>query len=268
MSFQQKYPITPRYLDAGTKRRSGIPIAPSVKFVVAHDTGNPNSTASGNVSYYKTSQNEVYASAHIFVDDKEIIECIPALTGPLPEKAWHVLYDLTKDNELFGHNANDAAIGIEYCFGANINADAAYQRYLWVIAYVCFVYNLDPRTSIVGHFVLDPARRTDPRTGLGQSGRTYEQLLTDIVTEYQNSLSPPAPMPMPAPIPAPSPIPSPPPVSPLPLPPIFFPPPVPPIPPAPFPPQPPPPAPTLGKAGIFAGFLGLFRGISNWWRKL
>ena len=153
-----------------------------MKFVVAHDTGNPGSTATGNVAYYERSRNEESASAHIFVDDKEIIECIPALTAT-PEKAW-----VDTDNHLFGVNANAAAIGVEYCFGEHINADEAYRKYIWVIAYICERFKLDPQGSVVGHFFLDPKRKTDPVTGLAQSRRTYDQLLRDIVLEYQSCI--------------------------------------------------------------------------------
>ena len=73
-------------------------ISPFVKFIVAHDTGNPGSTAQNNVSYYEKTNNETEASAHIFIDDKEIIECIPALTSNKPEKAWHVRYNQSQDN--------------------------------------------------------------------------------------------------------------------------------------------------------------------------
>jgi N-acetylmuramoyl-L-alanine amidase len=184
MPFNEKYTITPRYLPKPSKRRSGLIAAP-IRFLVAHDTGNPNSTASDNVAYYTQSKDDESASAHIFVDDKQIIECIPALTGK-PEKAWHVLYNVPKDNELYGVNANDAAIGIEYCFGDNINADLAYEKYLWVLAKCCFTFGLDPSRDIVGHFFLDPKRKTDPVTGLAQSRRTYEKLLRDIVTEYND----------------------------------------------------------------------------------
>lgn len=151
MSFTEKYTITPKYLPIRTKRRNGTAISPAVKFIVVHDTGNKNSTAAGNVKYYINSANSESASAHLFVDDKEILECIPALTAP-PEKAWHVLYNVTTDNQLYGYNANDAAIGVEYCFGDNINADEAYKKYIWVIAYLCYTFKLDPATSIVGHF--------------------------------------------------------------------------------------------------------------------
>jgi N-acetylmuramoyl-L-alanine amidase CwlA len=185
MPNDSRYPILESYLPVGTKRRSGrlIPGA-QVRFIVAHDTGNPNSTARGNVNYYRNSCNEMSASAHLFVDDKEIIECIPALNGP-PEKAWHVWYNRPKDNEIFGCDANDAAIGVEYCYGTRINADEAYARYVWVLASICSEFHLDPARSIVGHFFLDPQRKTDPVTGLAHSRRTYEQLLRDVADEYR-----------------------------------------------------------------------------------
>lgn len=184
MSFEKKYTIKPQYLTVNTKRRSGQLISPAVKFIVAHDTGNPESTAANNVNYFENSRNKMHVSAHIFVDDKEIIECIPALTSENPEKAWHVRYQVPTDNELYNCNANDAAIGIEYCYGDNINADEAYQRYIWVIAYTCCKFKLDPKISIVGHHVLDPGRKFDPTSGLRHSKRGYEQLLKDVVLEY------------------------------------------------------------------------------------
>jgi hypothetical protein len=189
MDFALKYPIERLYLTAPSKRRSGR-LANPIKFVVAHDTGNSGSTAAANVHYYERSRDVESASAHIFVDDHVVLECIPALTG-IPEKAWHVLYNVPTDDHLYGANANDAAIGIEYCFGPGINADEAYQRYVWTLAYTCFRFDLDPKTRVVGHAYLDPARKTDPITGLAKSGRTYEQLLKDIVKEYNVCLGHP-----------------------------------------------------------------------------
>lgn len=185
-TFKEKYTIAANYLTAPSKRRSGLLMSPGVKFIVAHDTGNPGSTARGNRNYYENSRNEMSASAHLFVDDKEIVECIPVLTNTKPEKAWHVLYNLPTDNQLFGFNANDAAVGVEYCYGGNINPDEAYRKYLWVMAKICFTFGLDPAKSVVGHCFLDPKRKTDPVTGLLQSRRTYDQMLKDIVTEFND----------------------------------------------------------------------------------
>lgn len=179
--FKQRYTITPRYLTGPSKRRPMLGLQPGVRFIVAHDTGNPGSTAAGNVAYYERSRNEMTASAHIFVDDREIIECIPALSGS-PEKAWHVRYNVGADNLLFGHDANDAAIGVEYCYGGRIDADEAYRKYVWTIASLCHRYGVDA-AKITGHCFLDPGRKTDPLSGLADSRRSFEQLQRDVATE-------------------------------------------------------------------------------------
>ncbi|HEX5149925.1 MAG TPA: N-acetylmuramoyl-L-alanine amidase [Parafilimonas sp.] len=181
-SFNEKFVIIPHYIPKPSKRRHGTAIG-KVRFVVAHDTGNPGATALNHAKHYTNTPDLKSVSAHLFVDDKEIRECVPALTAP-PEKAWHVLYGVPKDNELFGVNANDAAIGVEYCYGDNIDADKAYAKYVWVLAKICFQFQLDPSKDIVGHFFLDPARRNDPVNALALSRRTYDQLLRDVVTEY------------------------------------------------------------------------------------
>ncbi len=124
------------------------------------------------------------ASAHIFVDDKEIIECIPFLTAP-PEKAWHVVYNTPIDNKLFGVDANDAAGGVELCYGGNINLQAAYKRYIWVLAYSCYKHGLNPATDITGHHILDPSRKTDPMNAFKLLGKTFDDFVADVVAEYK-----------------------------------------------------------------------------------
>lgn len=181
MKFKQKYPIVEKYLTSGSKRRSGLK-AGAIKFIVAHDTGNPGSTALNNVNYYERSRNEMSASAHLFVDDKEIIECIPALTGT-PEKAWHVMESKPKDNELFGCESNNNAIGVELCYGGKVDTKEAYKRYVWVMAYICHKFNINPLTNIVGHYTLDPERRSDPMTAFKTIGKTFDQFLKDVKSE-------------------------------------------------------------------------------------
>ena len=189
-----EYPILAHYLTAPSKRRAGLLMNQKVRFLVAHDTGNSGSTAAGNVSYYQGSRDAISASAHLFVDDRQILECVPALTGA-PEKAWQVLYNITEDNRRYGCNANDAAIGVEYCFGPNINADEAYRRYVWVLAYACWKFGLDPARDVVGHHILDPLRKTDPKSGLVLSHRSYSQLLLDVPAMYARCTGQPAEVP-------------------------------------------------------------------------
>lgn len=184
--FKMKYQISKNYLTKPSKRRSGIALS-KVMFLVAHDTGNPGSTAEGNVSYYQRSRDDMSASAHTFIDDDSIIECIPA-TLDKPEKAWHVIYDVDTDNKLFGEDANDAAIGVELCYGGKINNLEAYKRYVWYLAYLCFKFSLDPAKKITAHYILDPKRKSDPKSGLATFGKTFEQLLLDVQKEYKECI--------------------------------------------------------------------------------
>ncbi|NTZ20948.1 N-acetylmuramoyl-L-alanine amidase [Paenibacillus sp. JMULE4] len=185
-SFKMKYPIIQRYLSGPSKRRPCLSLA-RCRFMVAHDTGNPGSTAAANVSYYERTHADVYQSAHIFVDDKEIIECIPFLTGPA-EKAYHVIYDVKTDNARYGADANDAAGGVELCYGGKIDNQEAYKRYVWVMAYSCYRYGLNPATDITGHYILDPARRTDPQNALQLLGKTFTDFVADVAKEYADCL--------------------------------------------------------------------------------
>lgn len=210
MAFKMKYAISTDYLPKGTSRRSGIK-ADKIRFIVLHDVGNDGynkttgrrngTTARGNINYYKNSPNES-ASAHTFIDDKEILECIPAITGT-PEKAWHVLYNKPIDNQIYGADANDAAIGVELCYYPEDKARSlkAYEKYVWYCAYLAYYFGLDPAKCFSGHEKLDPGRKTDPSNGLKWFGKTTAQCIQDIIAEYNEcagksgSVAQPAPPP-------------------------------------------------------------------------
>ena len=181
--FKMKYKIEQRLIPRGTKRRSGIKHH-GVRFLVAHDTGNDGSSANNNVNYYIRTANDMEASAHAFIDDQHIIECIP-----LDEKAWHVRYNVTADNQLYGVDANDCAIGIELCYSSrgNINNIEAYKRYVWYIAYLCDKYDLDPNRQISGHDELDPSRKVDPyKNALRLMKITKNTFISDVISELED----------------------------------------------------------------------------------
>lgn len=143
-------PVKYDWLPIGTRRSgqkltSGKPI-----FAVAHDTGNPNTTAQDNVNYYKNSYNidwSLVASAHIFVDDKECIVCIP-----VTEKAWHVLYNTPIDNNWYSADANDAAFGIEGSyFDDKARSKKSLDNMARVMAYLCNYWKIDYKTEVPGH---------------------------------------------------------------------------------------------------------------------
>lgn len=181
-----KYPIKTDFLKAGTGRRPGTLIpGGKPRFIVLHDTGNPNSTAANNIGYYSRSLS-MKAGAQVFIDDKEIIECIPVRSKP--EKARHVMYN--RDRKTLGLGAaNDYAIGLEMCFfpGNKSRSEEAYQRTVWYAAYIAKLYNMNINNCLVGHEHLDPRRKVDSSTGLRATGRTYNQMVADIKAIYHTN---------------------------------------------------------------------------------
>ncbi|GGE55937.1 N-acetylmuramoyl-L-alanine amidase family protein [Priestia taiwanensis] len=169
------YPIERNYINMGNARNGRKLVG--VKFIVSHDTGNPGSTAIGNRNYFN--DNQPKSSAHTFVDDQEIMEIIP-----LDEMAYHVQAQKPADNELFGANANSAAIGVELCYGGSIQFRQAYDRYVWYHAYLCRTYRLDPRTKIVSHRTLDEGRKIDPEGVFKANGIKWERFIKDVYRQY------------------------------------------------------------------------------------
>lgn len=171
-----RYTITRDYIDRGNSRPGTA--NSTIRFIVSHDTGNAGSTAYANRNYFDNVQPS--ASAHTFIDDRYILEIIP-----LNEVAYHVRNNVTTDNRLYGANANNAAIGVELCWGGNINFNEAYKRYVWYHAYLLDRFGLDPDEDIVAHSTLDPSRRTDPQNALRRYGISWNQFLADVKESYQ-----------------------------------------------------------------------------------
>ncbi|MQR95818.1 N-acetylmuramoyl-L-alanine amidase [Fictibacillus phosphorivorans] len=183
------YSITYDYIKLGNARPGTKLDGPF--FGVAHDTGNPGTSARSNRNYFNNQQPS--ASAHVFIDDKEILVIIP-----LDEKAYHVQYGTRLDNVRFGRESNDAAIGVELCWGGGINFQEAYKRYVWFWGYLCKRYNWRPQEKIASHKQLDPGRRTDPDNALNRYGITFNQFLKDVENSISNQTIPTqAPQPTP-----------------------------------------------------------------------
>ena len=183
--------ITPRLLSIGQRRSGYKLVSGDPKFIVIHDTGNPNSTAIGNAKWYQESYNGVFnkegkrvldceQSAHLFIDDKEAIQVIP-----FDEKAWHVMYDKPADNQIFGDDANDIALGVEICYGDQLDMQKVYWNAVACVGDLCFLYHLHTH-NLTTHFILDPMRKTDPLNALAACGKTWMKFLDDVyMYKYQ-----------------------------------------------------------------------------------
>lgn len=174
--------ITQKYLPLGSLRRPGSKIF-GIKYIVAHDTANPLSTAMGNVDYFIQSANEIQASAHTFVDDVNIIECIPQT-----ERALHVRGVTPTDNLLYGVDSNDYSLGIELCYFPNDieRTTRAYKAYVAYISDLCTKYQLDPKLCVVSHFTLDPGNKTDPMNAFKVIGKTWVDFIKDLSPQVSN----------------------------------------------------------------------------------
>lgn len=160
-------------------RRSGFKNN-GVKYIVAHDVGNDGTTAAGNTAFYhkEPDVSTVCTSVHYFVDDKDIIQIVPD-----NEKAWHVHYGSGIAPNVAPHLLNDCSIGIELCYGSSwgtIRNAASYSNYTSLIASLCDKYHLDPKTAIVGHYQVDPTRRTDPLNAFKIMGKNWIQFKEDV----------------------------------------------------------------------------------------
>ncbi|UZQ86322.1 N-acetylmuramoyl-L-alanine amidase [Thermoclostridium stercorarium] len=82
-------------------RRPGYSMTPD--YITIHSTGNPTSTARNERAWLTNPNNNVTASWHIVVDEKEAIEAIP-----LNEVAWHA-------GDGGNGTGNRKSIGIEIC---------------------------------------------------------------------------------------------------------------------------------------------------------
>jgi N-acetylmuramoyl-L-alanine amidase len=168
---KEKYLVTNRFIKKDLKQRPGGNRIP--RYAVAHDTGNPDSTAQQNFKYFNS--RPLDASAHVFIDDNEILVIIP-----LHEKAWHVRSDVS--------DANEWAIGVELCYGPSIDFHEAYRRYVWFFAYLCEMFEWNPETHIKGHFELDPKRRTDPLNSFHQYDKSFPFFIEDVKYELKKKV--------------------------------------------------------------------------------
>lgn len=192
-----KYPIERRYINKRPNVRPGTRLTTgSPAFFVAHDTGNPGADAEAHYKYFNR-QSDRDASAQVFIDDQRIIEIIPTGTGPdAAEKAWHVRYNVLTDNDRFGYDANDTALGVELCYGSSragrtISFVEAYKRFVWYLAYCCDRWKKNPSTHIASHKQLDPGRKNDVEQALATGGKTLKHLITDVAAEMATPINVP-----------------------------------------------------------------------------
>ena len=109
----------------------------TVSYVIIHYTGNSSDKAVSNAKYYSGSGAR-QASAHFFVDDKEIYQSVE-----LRDTAWHI--GSKTGYKTAARNAN--AIGIEMCCSGNYMVSAKTQENAaYLAAHLCKMIGITANT--------------------------------------------------------------------------------------------------------------------------
>lgn len=145
-----------------TRRNGEVVTWQGVHSIVSHRTGNARPDADARAHYRYFNGGDRSASAHYFVDGKEIVRIIPE-----DEIAFHA------------YPVNADTIGIELT-EAGGDWQSGYPAYVELHADICLRYGLDPLKDIRGHYKIDPINRPADPIGLFK----WEPFLQDVKRKY------------------------------------------------------------------------------------
>ena len=149
------YPIVQKFIKYNRPR---VFLGP--QGVVIHSTANPGATAENHYKYFNSDERK--ASAHFFVDWKEIIQTIPE-----DERAYHA-----------GPSANERYLSIEICEGETEEEfRKTWDAAVWLTAKLCKKYNWEIGSGVLSHrYVSGIYKETDhidPYPYFNKYGRTW-----------------------------------------------------------------------------------------------
>jgi len=123
-----------------------------IKYIVIHDTGNPNKGADAEAHFNYFNSGNKNSSADFFVDDWQILQ----VNDYNKYYTWHC----GDGNGKYGiTNAN--SIGIEICINSDGNYNKAVENAINLVKYLKKELNL-PHSSVVRHY--DASRKNCPAT--------------------------------------------------------------------------------------------------------
>ena len=122
-----------------------------IEYIVIHDTGNTSKGAGADNHYRYFNGGNRNASAHYFVDDKEIIQTVEDTNA-----SWHCgdgkgKYGITNQN----------SIGIEICVNSDGNYEKAVAKTVELVNHLMKKHNI-PIDRVVRHY--DASRKICPRS--------------------------------------------------------------------------------------------------------
>lgn len=162
-----------------TKNNVGHRQLSDIKYIVIHYTANPGSSARANAQYYATASLGG-VSAHYFVDEKGVWQCVPEdyIAGHCGKWA---------NTEYLTDCRNANSIGIEMCCQSVSGkkayqltgnetdlyfTDGTYNNTVQLVKELIAKYNI-PKTNVIRHYDVHSGHKNCPRPFVGNDVNTY-----------------------------------------------------------------------------------------------
>ena len=138
-----------------------------IKYISIHDTGNKRRGADAEAHFTLHNRGDRGASAHYFVDDKQILRIIKD-----EHKSWHC-----GDGKGKYGIRNENSIGIEMCINSDGDFNKTYSNTLKLTKYLMEKYNI-PLENVVRHY--DASRKLCPNVFKENNWEKWEKFKQDL----------------------------------------------------------------------------------------
>lgn len=148
-----------------------------IKYISIHDTGNKRRGADAEAHFTLHNRGDRGASAHYFVDDKQILRIIKD-----EHKSWHC-----GDGKGKYGIRNENSIGIEMCINSDGDFNKTYLNTLKLTKYLMEKYNI-PLENVVRHY--DASRKLCPNVFKENNWEKWNKFKEHLKQEdYRNTIT-------------------------------------------------------------------------------
>ena len=153
-----------------------------IKYISIHDTGNKRRGADAEAHFTLHNRGDRGASAHYFVDDKQILRIIKD-----EHKSWHC-----GDGKGKYGIRNQNSIGIEMCINSDGDFNKTYLNTLKLTKYLMEKYNI-PLENVVRHY--DASRKICPNIWKENNWEKWNKFKEDLKNigreekDYRNTIT-------------------------------------------------------------------------------
>lgn len=133
--------IEQRFITPVGNARTGIPLDPGVRWIIIHETSNPDKGANADNHYLYfnrlNTQGVIKKSCHFLVDSTKILQILP-----LDEVAWCNTDGRTPYSKNPPKGGNMAGISIEMCVNKDGDFEKTLEKTIWLVADLMKRFNL------------------------------------------------------------------------------------------------------------------------------